>query len=107
MIQCKHKWEMIASNRGLRTWFCEKFMEFVNEARCSECEFQEGTMVMPPKDMPFPVKNDEEIQIIQNVCEGCPLFRQHDKRCDKLPAESQPTDIWGAHPNNHCPEDKW
>lgn len=107
MIECKYKWQMIATNRGITTWFCEKFQKFVNDSICSECEAREGSMLRPLQVMDFPEKTQEELAVIQNVCSGCPLFQKHDQRCAKLTHEPQPTDIWGIHPNNHCPEDKW
>jgi len=108
MIDCKHKWPMVITNRGFNTEFCTLYGKSVNDTICSQCEDCEGKT--PKEHVPnvhFPRRNEEELQQIKQVCDGCPLLRLKHQTCKKMPGEDHPVDIVAQHPNNHCPEDKW
>jgi hypothetical protein len=85
-----------------------KHKKFVNDAICSGCSDKEGEITSPVSDaLAFPRRSDKELDIIQNVCEGCPLFKAASQTCSKNPGLPLPTSTLAQHPSQHCPEDKW
>ena len=85
-----------------------KHKMFVNEAICSKCPDKEGETGTKFKDgVEFPRRSDKELEIIQNVCEGCPLFKVASQTCSGTPGQVLPTSTLAQHPSQHCVEDKW
>ena len=108
MIECKHKQPFQVTNEGLDAFFCVLLKKWVNDDICSNCEFREGEMIKGVcTDLKFPKRKPKEIEIIYEVCKGCPLHDTVNKTCVKLPYDLFPTDTKAQNPNNHCPEDKW
>ncbi len=107
MIQCKHKNLFQITNRGLDTTYCTLLSKSVNEDICSNCKFREGELLKGFIDLGFVQRSSKEIEIIYEVCKGCPLHDTVNKTCIKLPYEMHPTDIMAQNPDNHCPENKW
>ncbi len=107
MIECKHKHVMPVLNQGIYSEFCMLHRTFVNDSICNSCSDKEGTLARQPTAYEFPRRNDQEIEQIHKVCEGCPLFNKLPQTCKKMTYNPQPTDIIAQNPSNHCPEGEW
>lgn len=108
MLECKHKWPMVVTNRGLLTHWCTLHQKSVNDDICSECQDREGESLKPPMPaLAFPTRTKEEIAAVYSICKSCPLMDAVDKTCNKMHPEIHPVDVVAQHPNNHCPEKLW
>jgi len=108
MIDCKYKWPLFDTRRGLTTYVCLRHCCSVNDDICSQCPEIGGKTPKPPLeiDIKYPRRTDEEIQIVYQMCKECPMLGQ-DKVCQLMKGEAHPTDIVAQHPANHCPRNKW
>lgn len=107
MIECKHKWQYVVTNRGITTFYCTLHQKSVNDEICSNCADCEGETLKPiVPEMAFPKRTDEEVRAIHGICKGCPLMTK-DHLCKKMYPENNPVDIVAQHPSNHCPEKLW
>lgn len=107
-MDCKHRWPMVVTNRGLRTWFCTLHQKSVNDDICGACTDREGECRHPPMPaLEFPQRTPEEITAVYNICKQCPLLDIVNKTCKRMQPEIHPVDIIAQHPNNHCPENQW
>jgi len=108
-MECHHRWPFFITNLGLQTWWCKLHHKSVNDDICSTCSDREGETpkdtITPPED--YPRRRDEEIEMIYQVCKGCPLLNKATKVCKSMHPEIHPTDIVAQHPSVHCPERKW
>lgn len=106
-IECQHRWPLIITNRGLKTWFCTLHQKSVNDEVCQACEDQEGKCLHPAIEIPeFPSRTPEEVAAVHSICKSCPLMNK-DHTCQKMHPEIHPVDIVAQHPSNHCPENLW
>ena len=108
MIDCKHKWPIIITNRGITAQICTLHKKSVNDAICLACSDCEGqTHKEHLTEQGFPRRSEDELTQIRKVCDGCPLFNVVSQGCSKVAHELHPVDIVAQHPNNHCIENKW
>lgn len=107
MIECRHKNLMTVLNEGFVVENCSELCRLVNSKICEKCPLKDGKIVKPQVEMDLPVRNDRELQSIQNVCEQCPIFNQETQTCRKMDYPTIPVSTLAQHPSRHCPERKW
>lgn len=107
MIDCKHKWPMQVTNRGINITFCSLYQKSVNDTICSRCADCEGETPKTVQVFSFPSRNQAELESIRGVCDACPIFQIASQRCTRMLGELHPVDILAANPSTHCPDKKW
>lgn len=106
MLDCKHKDEFGAINRGLVVLSCKLHKKLVNDTICSQCPNREGKSDKVI-EADFLRRSDEELARVKNVCKTCPHFTPHNQRCKKKFGEPIPIDVVAQNPAEHCPENRW
>ena len=108
MIECKHKHQLAATNRGLLVEMCRLTGNMVNDTICRKCASQDGSGdIRPPMENEFLTRTEEEIKATHMVCSGCPFFNADRQTCKSRVGEPLPVDIVAQNPSEHCPEHQW